>query len=108
MVEAPSLTGIDPVPAAVSCGILRPAPEEIAALENAAQALNSQISQGHKSLARTYWELGDTLVRLRPFYGRGTWEEAFDPPWHRVHAGKTGHLVPNNQKHSMRPTRSNR
>lgn len=49
-------------------------PTEIESLESAAQALNSQISQGQKSLAAAYWELGDTLNQLRPLYLHGEWE----------------------------------
>src|SRR5262245_55353692 len=49
--------------------------DEIATLEGTALALNSQINQGEKSLARTYWGLGDALIRLRPLYGHGNWEK---------------------------------
>jgi hypothetical protein len=62
------------LPAVVDPSPVAPANNEIATLEETALALNSQINQGEKSLARTYWELGDALIQLRPLYDYGNWE----------------------------------
>jgi len=58
------------VPAADSV----PVANDIEKLEITAQAINLTITQGEQSLAAAYWELGDTLLQLRPLYSRGEWE----------------------------------
>jgi hypothetical protein len=67
VIPLPVVDAVDPV-------AVVPEPADVENLETTAQAINLTITQGEQSLATAYWELGDTLLQLRPLYLRGTWE----------------------------------
>ena len=75
--EANCCLTIFPLPAVDAVPVVeRPEPaNEIENLETAAREFNRSISLGHKSLSAAYWELGDTLLLLRPLYPHRTWEK---------------------------------